>query len=387
MPTYDLLIKGGTLVDPAQKLHGRRDVAFKDGLVAAVTGSIPGSDAKEVVDAAGRIVTPGLIDLHVHVFEGVSYLGVNPDTHCLARGSTTVVDAGTAGAQTFPSFRKYIIEVSETRIFAQLNISTQGMLASVVGELDDIRWVDVPHALQTIEKNRDLILGVKVRLSRDTIVGRSAGIAPLYMARAAADAAGLPIMVHPQTAWCGSIDDILAVMRDHDILTHTYHGLSHGILDNDGKVRHSALAAAERGVIFDVGHGFGSFTWEVAEKAIGQGFAPNTISSDIHTISLDLVRDLPTTISKFLHLGLSLDEVIACATSRPAQAIRMADRIGTLKPGAWGDAVVMELAEGNFDLRDCAGQTRTCRQLLRPQVVVKGGKVYKPAGTPAVAAT
>ena len=378
MSTYDLLISGGMLVDPAQKIHGRRDVALKDGKVAALADAIPANQADQVVDATGRIVTPGLIDLHVHVFEGVSYLGVNPDAECLGRGSTTVVDAGSAGAQTFPGFRKYIIDVSETRIFAQLNISVQGMLTELVGELDDIRWVDVPRALQTIEANRDLILGVKVRLTRDSIVGRSAGITPLHLAREVADATGLAIMVHPQDAWCESLDDILAVMNDRDILTHTYHGKGHGILDSDGSVRHSVLEAVERGVIFDVGHGAGSFTWDVAERALSQGFAPQTISTDIHTQSIELVRDMPTTMSKFLHMGVGLDEVIANSTSRPANAIGMEQQIGTLRPGSWGDAVVLELVEGDVELRDSAGEARTVRQVLQPRVVVKGGRVYQP---------
>jgi dihydroorotase len=379
MPAYDLLLSGGILIDPAQKIHDRRDVAFKDGRVAALADAIPADHAAQVVDAAGRIVAPGLIDLHVHVFEGVSYLGVNPDAECLGRGSTTVVDAGSAGAQTFPGFRKYIIDVSETRIFAQLNISVQGMLTELVGELDDIRWVDVPRALQTIEANRDVILGIKVRLTRDSIVGRSAGIAPLHLAREVADATGLSIMVHPQDAWCESIDDILAVMNDRDILTHTYHGAGHGILESDGNVRHSVLEAAERGVIFDVGHGAGSFSWDVAERALSQGFAPQTISTDIHTQSMELVRDMPTTMSKFLHMGVGLDDVIASSTSRPATAIGMGEQIGTLKPGSWGDAVVLEMVEGDVELRDTAGEARTVRQLLRPVVVVKGGRVYQPA--------
>ncbi len=379
MSAYDLLISGGTVVDPAQNIHGRRDVAFKDGRVAALDDAIPADQAEQVVDAAGRIVTPGLIDLHVHVFEGVSYLGVNPDAECLARGSTTVVDAGSAGAQTFPGFRKYIIDVSETRIFAQLNISLQGMLTQLVGELDDIRWVDVPHALQTIEANRDVILGIKVRLTRDLIVGQSAGIAPLHLAREAADATGLPIMVHPQDAWCESIDDILAVMKERDILTHTFHGKGHGILDSHGNVRHSVLEAVERGVIFDVGHGAGSFTWDVAERALAQGFTPQTISTDIHTQSMELVRDMPTTMSKFLHMGVGLDDVIASSTSLPANAIGMEEKIGTLKPGSWGDAVVLEQVEGDVELRDTDGAVRTVRQLLQPTTVVKGGSLYQPA--------
>jgi dihydroorotase len=335
------------------------------------------SQAASTVDASGHLIVPGMIDLHVHVFEGISWLGVSPDPACLARGVTTVVDAGTAGADTFPGFRKYVIEVSATRIFAQLNISSQGMLSPAIGELDEIKWASVSRALQMIEKHRDLILGVKVRLTRDSIVGESAGLQPLYRAREAADAAGLPIMVHPQNAWCSSLDDVLAVMKDRDILTHSYHGLSHGILDEEHKVRRSVRKARDRGVIFDVGHGAGSFNWHVCETALAQDFPPDTISSDLHTGNINgPVYDLATTVSKFLYLGFSLDDALAKVTTIPAQVISMADRIGTLGVGAWGDAVLLDLEEGAFELRDCHKQVRIARQLLVPRLVIKDGHVY-----------
>jgi dihydroorotase len=365
------------LVDPALEIHEHLDIAFSGGLVAAVNKDIPASQAVRAVDASGHLIVPGMIDLHVHVFDGFSYLGVAPDSACLARGVTTVVDAGTAGADNFMGFRKYIIEVSETRIFARLNISSQGMLSSAIGELDDLKWASVPRALQVIEKHRDLILGVKVRLTRNSIVGESAGLQPLYRAREAADAAGLPIMVHPQNAWCASLDDILAVMKDRDILTHSYHGLSHGILDEEDKVRRSVRKARERGVIFDVGHGAGSFNWHVCETALAQDFAPDTISSDLHTGNINgPVYDLATTVSKFLYLGFSLDDALAKVTTIPARVIGMADRIGTLAVGAWGDAVVLGLQEGTFELRDCHKQVRIARQLLVPRVVIKDGHLY-----------
>jgi dihydroorotase len=378
MPTYDLVIQGGTLVDPAQKVHAQRDVAFREGRVAAIGEAIPSGEAARVVDARGKIVTPGLIDLHVHVFEGVSHYGIQPDPTCLAKGATTVVDAGSAGADTFPGFRKYVIEASATRIFAQLNISSMGMIAERIGELDDLKWASVPRALEVIEANRDLILGVKVRLTRNSIVGEAAGITPLHRAREAADAAGLPIMVHPQGAWCDSIDDILAVMRAGDILTHSFHGNTHGILDDAGKIRPAVRAARERGVIFDVGHGQGSFRWPVVEAALAQGFPPTTISSDLHHYNLHgPVYDLATTVSKFLFLGLSLDDALSKVTAVPALVIGCVDRAGTLAPGAWGDAVVFDLEEGAFDLVDAAGETRTGRQRLVPRTVVKGGRVYE----------
>jgi dihydroorotase len=377
MAAYDLIIKGGTLVDPAAGINGARDVAFAGGIVAAVGENLATEGATRVLDASGLLVTPGLIDLHVHVFEGVSHYGIPPDPTCLARGVTTVVDAGSSGADTFPGFRKYVIEASATRVYAELNISSMGMIAERIGELDDLKWASVPRALETIEKNRDVILGVKVRLSRGSIVGEAAGIAPLYRAREAADAAGLPIMVHPQDAWCESLDDILGVMRAGDILTHCFHDHSHGILDDKGQVRPAARAARERGVIFDVGHGQGSFSWSVVEAALAQDFPPTTISSDLHVYNLNgPVFDLATTVSKFLHLGLTLDDALAKVTAIPAQVIGQTGRIGTLSPGAWGDAALFALDTGAFDLIDSRGQVRQGHHRLVPRAVIRAGAVY-----------
>ena len=375
---YDLLLAGGTLLDPAQGTRAATNVAFAAGNVAAVGPHLSAADAKDTVDCSGRIVAPGMIDLHVHVFWGVSHYGIEPDPHCVAKGVTTAVDAGSAGADTFPGFRKYVIDVSATRLFAQLNISSQGMLTKEIGELDDLRHASVPKAIAMIERHRDVILGVKVRLTRNSIVSRESGIRPLYLAREAADAVRLPIMVHPQDAWCDSLDDILAVMRGGDILTHCFHGDSHGILDGDGKVRRSVREAIERGVIFDVGHGRGSFSWEVAERALEQGIGPTTISSDLHVYNVDgPVYDLATTVSKFLHLGLSLEDALHKVTATPARVLGMADQIGTLRVGAWGDAVVFDQQQGQFELHDARGETRVGRQRLVPTAVVRGGKLYR----------
>jgi dihydroorotase len=375
--TYDLLIKGGTLIDPAQNIHTHKDVAFAGGIVAAAGDDLPPGEAGEVLDASGRVLAPGMIDLHVHVFAGVSHYGIEPDPTCLAKGATTVVDAGSAGADTFPGFRKYVIDVSETRIFARLNISSQGMVTREIGELHIPEYANVSKACEMIEQHRDVILGVKVRLTRNSIVSEEAGMLPLYRAREAADAAGMPLMVHPQGAWCGSIDEILAVMRDRDILTHCFHGMSCGILDDQGKVRSSVREAMERGVVFDVGHGAGSFSWDVVERALEQSVEPQTISSDLHIYNLNgPVYDLATVVSKFLHLGMGLDEAIAKVTVVPAQVLLMSEQIGTLRVGAWGDAVVFDLREGQFQFMDTHGQMRIGRRKLVPVAVVKGGRVH-----------
>lgn len=374
---YDLLLKGGRLIDPAQGIHTGQDVAFAAGKVVAVAPDLPVTSAKQVLDCRDHLVAPGMIDLHVHVFWGVSHLGIEVDPNCIAKGVTTAVDAGSAGADTFPGFRKYVIDVCDTRLFAQLNISTQGMLSPDVGELDDMRFVNVERAVAMMEAHRDVILGVKVRLTKDAIVSQAAGMRPLSLAREAADAVGLPIMVHPQAAWCDSIDDILAVMRKGDIMTHCYHGATHGILDEQGKVRDTVLDAMARGVVFDVGHGAGSFSWRTAEQALAQGVLPQTISSDLHQYNVNgPVYDLATTVSKFLYLGLSLDEALRRVTATPAQVIHMADQIGTLKVGAWGDAVVFEQQRGQFPFHDSCGEVRTGTQRLVPVQVIRAGALY-----------
>ncbi|MDE0314912.1 MAG: amidohydrolase/deacetylase family metallohydrolase [Candidatus Poribacteria bacterium] len=375
---YDLIIKNGTLIDPAQGIHAQKDVVVANGCVSNVGDDIPTSEARDVINADGCYVTPGLIDLHVHVFHGVSHFGIEPDPTCLARGATTVVDAGSAGADTFPGFRKYVIDVSDTRILAQLNISSQGMLTREIGELENPDYADVDKACRMIEQHRDIILGVKVRLTRESIVGERAGMQPLHKAREAADAAGLPMMVHPQDAWCQSIDDILAVMGKRDILTHCFHDMACGILDENGIVRDSVHAAIERGVIFDVGHGAGSFSWDVVEKAMEQGIEPTTISSDLHVYNINgPVYDLVNVVNKFLYLGMPLDDALAKVTSVPADTILIPGQVGTLAAGAWGDAVVFEMREGEFQLVDARGKAKTCRQVLEPIVVIKGGKVYR----------
>jgi dihydroorotase len=366
-----MLIRGGIVVDPSQALHAVRDVRLEAGRVAAVAEALAPQSNEEVLDARGRLVVPGLVDLHVHVFWGASHYGLEPDPHCLGTGTTTVVDAGSAGAHTFPAFRRYVIEVAETRIIPFLNIGATGMVSPRVGELEEIRHIDGPAALATVEAHRDLIRGIKVRLSRD-LVGANARVA-LRTARETSEAAGLPIMVHPGDTPI-SLGEILDELRAGDILTHCYHGREEGILDGRGAIIPAARQAAARGVLFDVGHGKGSFSFAVARPALAQGFRPGTISSDLHVYNVrGPVFDLATTMSKFLHLGLSLDEVVAMATTAPAGAVREAARLGSLRPGAAADVTLLELREGPVELEDTVGERVTGRVRLVPVGVVRNG--------------
>ncbi len=366
-----MLIQGGTVVDPGQGPAAVRDVRLADGRVAALGENLRPVPGEEVIDARGLLVTPGLIDLHVHVYYGASHYGIEPDPHCLATGTTTVVDAGSAGALTFTAFRKYVIEVAETRILPLLNISATGMLSAEVGELEDVRFIDRAKALQTIEANRDLIHGVKVRLSRQQ-AGANARVA-LTAAVETAAAARLPLMVHVGDTPI-PLDDILRELRPGDVMTHCFHGREQGVLDDRGRVRDEARRAVGRGVIFDVGHGVGSFTFAVARAALAQDLRPGTISSDLHAYNVQgPVFDLATTMTKFLALGLGLDEVVRMTTAAPAKVIGSAGRLGTLAPGAAADVTILRLERGPFELTDARGECMQHGERLVPVRVVRNG--------------
>ncbi len=336
--TYDLVIKNGTVIDPSQGLHGKRDIGVAGGRIAAVAEYIPDRDAHDVIEAHGLLVTPGLVDLHVHVWWGVAHLAVEADPSCLARGATTVVDAGSAGSNTIAGFRRYVIEQVDTRVLAFLNISGMGQLDNDIGELQDIRWARVKQAVEAGRMHAESIVGIKVRLT-DQIAGENDVVA-LERAIDAAAQLGKPVMIHiGQTVH--PLEDLLPKLRPGDVVTHSFNGRPHGILDSNGRVIDVARDARARGVIFDVGHGAGSFDFDVAEKALADGFPPGTISSDVHRYNIrGPVFDLATTLSKYLYMGVSLDDVIALGTTKPASAVGRAGSVGTLKQGAEADVAV-----------------------------------------------
>ncbi len=374
-PPLDLLLVGGTVVDPSQGLHAKKEIGLAQGRVVLVEDAIPRSRARQVIDCSGLLVTPGLVDLHVHVYEGASHYGIEVDSTCLATGATTVLDLGSAGAWTFSGFRRSVIDTAQTRVYALLNLSTTGMVSPVVGELEDIRNVDNPLTARVVRANRDVVKGIKLRMSRP-LVGNN-GAEALRLGRELCDDLGVPLMIHPGNTEV-SIGQILEHMVAGDVLTHAYHGNSEGTLDENGKIRSEVRAAADRGVLFDVGHGRGSFSWDVAERAIAQGFVANTISSDLHVYNLHgPVFDLATTVMKFVHLGLSLEDALARATVYSARAMGVEDEVGGLRLGMAADVVGWELQEGTFTFYDSGDAERTARQRLEPRVIVKTGRVVK----------
>ncbi len=369
----DLAITGGRVVDPARGVDEVATVAIDQGRIVEAPSD---AEARETVDATGLLVVPGLIDLHVHVYPGVSHYGVEPDGTCLARGVTTAVDAGSAGAATFPGFRRYVIERARTRVLGYLHVAVQGMISPLVGELEDPRWASPALAVAYANENRDVVVGIKVRLGYQ-MVGQDPERA-FVAARKAADRLELPLMVHvidlPRPLpW------LLPRLGEGDVVTHCFHGSEGGsLLDERGRVTPEAFAARERGVLFDVGHGVGSFTFEVARAALEQGFPPDTISSDLHVYNVDgPVFDQPTTLSKLLHLGMDLPAVIEATTNAPARALRRADAIGSLAPGREADITVLEPVDGEHDLVDAAEQHELAAQRLVPRWVVRGGELIE----------
>ncbi|HWE52067.1 MAG TPA: amidohydrolase/deacetylase family metallohydrolase [Bryobacteraceae bacterium] len=370
---YDILIAGGHVIDPVSRTSGIRDVAIANGKVASVAANLPRVQARQVIDASGKLVTPGLIDMHGHVYDQAIQISIDPDIVGIPKGVTTIVDCGSSGAGTFPGFRKYVIERARTRVYALLNISTIGLV--VANELYlDPKMIDAKAAIQTIEGNRDLILGIKVRINgRDEEVPHDMNV--LKTAREASDATGVPIMMH----WTND-RRLLSMLKKGDILAHPFNPSRAGpnCLGPDGKVLPQILELKDRGIFTDFSHG-GHLQWETAQKAAEQGWFPDTISTDIHRAHVapnGLVIDLLTTMSKFLYLGLPLDQVIEKTTAAPMRILNFPERLGSLEPGITADVSILTLEDGSFDFFDSTRQKRTGNQRLFADSTIKGGRVY-----------
>jgi len=366
---FETLIAGGRVIDPAAGVADRRDVAITAGRVIEVAPNIDRRRADTVIDAEGQLVTPGLIDLHTHIYWGATYWGIEPDPVAARTGVTTWLDVGSAGAYSFPGFRRYVAESSRVRVYSLLNLSSIGLIAPT-WELANLDYCDVDLAARIVDRNRDLILGIKARIDRNTT--RGVGVRPLALARALADQVELPLMVHIGSG-PPSIDEVARYLRPGDILTHCCTGGDMRLLGRDHLVHAEIAALHERGLILDIGHGAGSFSYEVAEGMLAQGILPDVISSDIHQISVQgPMFDLPTTLSKFLNLGMSPEEVIDRATARPAAAMRRPD-LGTLRPGSAADVALFRIEEGEYTFYDVAmEQRRGTRRLVNTMTMIDG---------------
>ena len=398
---FDLLIKGGHVIDPAAGYDGRLDVGIRRGLITAVEQDLPSADAVEVIDASDEYVTPGLIDLHTHVYRGVGYFGIDADSVAWRSGVTTWVDAGSSGAFTIPGFREFIVEPATARILAFIAISYIGMPGLNYDEYAHIETCNLEVLRRAVDANRDLIVGIKVRMG--TARSGVHGLEPLRRAREAADELAIPMMVHIATA-PPAVDEILVLLRRGDIVTHCFTGQTERLVDDDGRVLEAARQARERGVLFDLGHGSGSFSWDSAEALVRQELWADVISSDLHQMSLpgqNLLEPLkqeivarvtgdgtpqfmlPTAMSKLLHLGMPLTEVIRATTTTPASVINMQGQIGTLLPGARGDVATFALDQGTYRLYDIHGVHRTANRMLRNTRTFKDGRLLPQRPIPA----
>ena len=365
----DLLIKGGTVIDPGRNLHSALDVAVKDHRILEVAADIPASEAGTVVSAKGKLVIPGMVDVHTHIYEGVGLLGVNADHYCLGRGVTTAVDDGSAGYVTIAGLRKYVINTSATRLYASMDSGALG-LATLK---EDLEWMNPELAARTAVVNKPAVVAITARLSKADAGTNDIEI--LRRARQASDAAQVPLMVHAQGTY-SPLPVYLKVMRKGDVLTHCFHDHPYGVLDGNGKLLPEVLDARARGILFSVGHG-SRFSFEVAEKCTQQDFLPDAISSDIEAFNVGgPVFDLPTTMNKYLLLGLSVDKVIELATIKPAHVFDFGLELGALQPGSVADIAIMELREGSFTFMDGGQRVRPGRQALYPIATVRGGQLY-----------
>lgn len=368
----DLILAGGTLFDPASAISGRFDIGFQNGRVAEVAPRINPEKAKEVIDVTGKRVVPGLIDMHSHVYHGGTSLGVCADHIAHRSGVTTFVDAGSAGAGNYAGFHDHVIKPSRCRILAFLNISFAGIYGFDlgVGECVDIKLLDPDQAREKALEYVDEIIGVKVRVGR--VTSGEHGDNPVKIAKQAADRLHKPLMSHidypPPT-----LEEVLQCLGKGDILTHCFRPFPNSPVTEQGAIINEVRAARERGVVFDVGHGRGSFGFGSATKMLEQGFEPDVISSDVHSLSIQgPAHSLLHVMSKFMALGMSFETVIEKTTVAPARAIDQTD-LGHLGVGARGDVTILDLEKGSFDFFDVVGEKITADTHLRCDGLVVDG--------------
>ncbi len=374
---YDLLIQHGEVIDQAAGLKGQLDVAVSGGKIALVAPSIAASEAKKTISAKGLLVTPGLIDIHAHVFVNAHDMGGHTDHFCRSTGVTTLCDAGSTGSATFAGLRHVIDHEVRTRIRAFVNLSAIGIVGtSRGGELSHFPYADPEGCARTIAENPDLAIGVKLRYGPGIVWEYTT--APVKLARRTAAMAGVPLMIHITDSPI-PLPDILAEMIPGDIITHCYHGRAHGIMGEEKQLVLKEVVEAQRhGIIFDCAHGRNHFSFALIEKALDQGFLPDTISTDLTVTSATKgpVWDLTTTMSKLLHFGMSLDDIVERATAAPARILGYEGTVGTLRPGANADIALIERRNGNVDLTDSDGNTVTAKERLITRMTLKDGRVW-----------
>jgi len=380
---YDLLLKGGTVIDPAQDLRGTLDVAVEDGKIARVAANIPKSEARRVIDVLGKTVTPGLIDLHTHVFDGVAANGVHPDIAGVHAGVTTVVDAGSSGCATFGAFPRHILPKCETEVIPLLHICQTGLATNpdIIAESS----IDLESTLRVAREHRGLIKGIKARMVSPAL--EIFGMEMPRLAKRAARESGVPLMVHigdtTKRYDPNVIRELLPLLEPGDIVTHLFTANPGGVLDTNGKLVPEAKELAARGVWLDTAHGRMNFGFNVGRRVLDQGLTPHCISTDL-TIPgrANTVHSMVEIMARFLGMGFTLEQVIAMSTVNPARAISEADRLGSLQTGRQADISVLEVRDGRWVVYDTLRDSMKIDKTVVPVLTVKRGRVFEPEWGP-----
>jgi len=380
---YDLLLKGGTVIDPAQDLRGALDVAVEDGKIARVAANIPKSEARRVIDVLGKTVTPGLIDLHTHVFDGVAANGVHPDIAGVHAGVTTVVDAGSSGCATFGAFPRHILPKCETEVIPLLHICQTGLATNpdIIAESS----IDLESTLRVAREHRGLIKGIKARMVSPAL--EIFGMEMPRLAKRAARESGVPLMVHigdtTKRYDPNVIRELLPLLEPGDIVTHLFTANPGGVLDTNGKLLPEAKELAARGVWLDTAHGRMNFGFNVGRRVLDQGLTPHCISTDL-TIPgrANTVHSMVEIMARFLGMGFTLEQVIAMSTVNPARAISEADRLGSLQTGRQADISVLEVRDGRWVVYDTLRDSMKIDKTVVPVLTVKRGRVFEPEWGP-----
>lgn len=366
-PGGSKILRGARVFDPVAMETRERDIEMRDGRFVP-EGSVRDDDA-EVIDASGLFASPGFVDLHAHVFAGQN-TGVPPEEFALRSGTTTVIDAGSAGGHLVGALRRSLSHVRDVRFAAFVNISSIGTTSSrLIGELRE-EYANVDVAIDAIEEHRGFVVGVKIRASRG--VGGDFTLEALRRARTVADRVNMPLMVHLGAAG-GELDNIMATLRRGDILTHAFTGWEGNVVHDGTQVRPSVIDAVERGVLLDIGHGASGFSLEVADRMLQAGVYPHCISTDLSAGGRAVIGDLPAVMSKFLALGMSLEDIILRSTLWPARAVGLP--AGTLDAGQYGDLAVFSLQAGSFTVTDAFGNERQAHSRIEPVMTLVGGNV------------
>ncbi len=381
----NFLLKGGRQIDAAAGKDGQFDVRVRDGKIDAIGANLHAGGAT-VIDVKDHIVTPGLIDVHLHLMKGLGAFGVDPDIFGVGSGVTTVVDAGSAGHTLLDVFRNYVTDNAKTRVLNYINLSTLGGVSGPgYSILADSRLIDEAKIERAVEANRDIIVGIKIMATGGAL--GSQGLKPLERARKLGDALKIPLLVHIGESWTKDtapvhVGDVLKYLRAGDIVTHMFTVHPGGLLDANGKLWPQVRGAKESGVLMDVGHGLHNLNFDVARRVLDQGLHPDGVSTDGHRGNrAGPVYDLPTTMAKLMALGFSLNQVIEMATANAAKLLGRTDELGTLRIGQSDDISVLRIEDREWKAVDSQKGTIPAHHAIMPVYAIRGSVIYEPLAT------